>query len=341
MSNYVRANTTFFGDKDALPTGNPSKTIVGAEYDDEFNAISTAVNTKYDTTDDNVANGVAGLDGSGLLLASVIPDATETTVGGLETATSAEAIALAAADKIIVPSVFSGAAGAWGDLNGGMVSDIQALADPGADRLLGWDDSASAAVGFTLSTGLSISGTTITTDDAAINHDSLAGFLSNEHVNHNSVSMTAGTGLTGGGTIASTRTFNLDISGLTSADATDIAATDGYLFDDGGTMKRIEHTDGGIPVQTVSGTSDTLATADMNTFIEYTNASAVTVTLNTGVGTIGNIVVIKQTGAGQVTVSGTATIETTLGARTRTDHSVIVLVCIAANTWSLYGDNAA
>ena len=48
MANYVKA--TNFYTKDALSTGNPAKIIKGAEIDDEFNAISTAINSKADTT---------------------------------------------------------------------------------------------------------------------------------------------------------------------------------------------------------------------------------------------------------------------------------------------------
>jgi hypothetical protein len=48
MSNYVKA-TNFFT-KDALLTGNPSKIIKGAEIDDEYNAIATAISSKADTT---------------------------------------------------------------------------------------------------------------------------------------------------------------------------------------------------------------------------------------------------------------------------------------------------
>jgi hypothetical protein len=48
MANYVKA--TNFYTKDALLTGNPAKIIKGAEIDDEFNAIATAVNSKADVT---------------------------------------------------------------------------------------------------------------------------------------------------------------------------------------------------------------------------------------------------------------------------------------------------
>ena len=48
MSSYVKA--TNFYTKDALLTGNPAKIIQGAEIDAEFNAISTAISSKADTT---------------------------------------------------------------------------------------------------------------------------------------------------------------------------------------------------------------------------------------------------------------------------------------------------
>lgn len=48
MSNYTRS--TNFTAKDALPTGNPSKTILGFEHDAEYNAIATAIATKLDST---------------------------------------------------------------------------------------------------------------------------------------------------------------------------------------------------------------------------------------------------------------------------------------------------
>lgn len=44
MSNYVKA--TDFSVKDALVTGDPNKRIKGAEIDDEFDAIATAIGTK-------------------------------------------------------------------------------------------------------------------------------------------------------------------------------------------------------------------------------------------------------------------------------------------------------
>ena len=42
-----------------------------------------------------------------------------------------------------------------------------------------------------------------------VNHDSITGFVANEHIDHTSVSITAGSGLAGGGTIAANRTLNI------------------------------------------------------------------------------------------------------------------------------------
>lgn len=49
----------------------------------------------------------------------------------------------------------------------------------------------------------------ITADASEIDHDSLNNFVANEHIDHSGVSITAGTGLTGGGTIAASRTLNV------------------------------------------------------------------------------------------------------------------------------------
>ena len=56
---------------------------------------------------------------------------------------------------------------------------------------------------------LEVNGDSVISASAQVSHDSTDGFVGNEHINHTSVSITAGSGLTGGGTIASTRTINV------------------------------------------------------------------------------------------------------------------------------------
>lgn len=58
-----------------------------------------------------------------------------------------------------------------------------------------------------------------------INHDALLNFVANEHIDHTTVSISPGEGLTGGGTIAANRTLSLNINGLTE-DSTPVISTD-------------------------------------------------------------------------------------------------------------------
>ena len=85
-------------------------------------------------------------------------------------------------------------------------------------------------------TGITVSADAISTNDAEIVHDNLSGFVADEHIAHSGVTMTAGNGLTGGGTIAASRTFNVGAgTGVTvSADAVsigqDVATTADVAF---------------------------------------------------------------------------------------------------------------
>jgi len=110
MSDYVK--TTDFTAKDALSTGDPLKLIKGSYFDTEFDALATASATKYDSAD---------------------------------LASQAQAEAATANTVLMTPLRTEQWADVWGAESGGMIADIQALADPGADAFILWDDSASAA----------------------------------------------------------------------------------------------------------------------------------------------------------------------------------------------------
>ena len=72
--------------------------------------------------------------------------------------------------------------------------------------------------------GATYNNAAIVTGSAQINHDSTTGFVANEHIDHSGVSITAGDGLTGGGTIASSRTINVGAGTLidVTADAVNV-----------------------------------------------------------------------------------------------------------------------
>ena len=86
MSDYTK--TTNFAAKDALATGNPSKLILGAELDTEFNNIATASATKANKIASPTANNVLIQDASGDLADSGIAYTALATLAGTETLTN-------------------------------------------------------------------------------------------------------------------------------------------------------------------------------------------------------------------------------------------------------------
>lgn len=89
-------------------------------------------------------------------------------------------------------------------------SDLD-LSDGSATIAIDLDSETLIVAGGTgITTSAAGSTITISSDDANINHDTLSNFVGNEHIDHTGVSVTAGNGLTGGGTIAATRTLTVD-----------------------------------------------------------------------------------------------------------------------------------
>lgn len=133
----------------------------------------------------------------------------------------------------------------------------------------------------------------------------------------------------------------IDLSTLQTMLGSDLEHDDKYLVEDDGDFKAILHREAGMPIVTQATTSRTITSSDMNRTIRCTSGSATSIVLNSGVGVVGAFLLIVQSGGGQVTVSGTATINAAKGLKTRAQHSVVGLLCLAANTWVLYGDSAA
>lgn len=119
--------------------------------------------------------------------------------------------------------------------------------------------------------------------EATLNHDSLTGFVSNEHVDHTSVTLTAGTGLTGGGDISANRSFALDISGLTTDSSPDGAADYVATYDASGTTHKKVLLNN-LPGGSGGGFTDShLGNVTSGTTIEFTSIPAGTKMFTIGV----------------------------------------------------------
>ena len=327
MSDY--SQITNFTAKDALSSGDAEKIILGSDVDAELSAISTAIATKYDSTD---------------------------------LASQAEAEALSSSTKLITPDTLNDVLAD----NGGMLGDIQALADPNADTVLGWDDSAGAVIGFTFTDGLAFGDGVITLEhlgfedleDAGADRilfwddgGSATGWLApgngleisttNLQITDVAVTSSNPVGLSSGAPI-------FDMSSLTTMQGNALAATDTFLVEDGGAPKEIAVQDMGLRSQTGQGTQ-TLAAADMNSIMEFTATSTLTLPLNASVALpIGVPVVLNVKHASQVltvTAAGSVTLVSIFhpaGAAAASDvvsaGGTAVLYKTAADVWCLAGD---
>jgi|GEM_PF-4896428 hypothetical protein len=81
---------------------------------------------------------------------------------------------------------------------------------------------------------------TLANFNAALDHDTLSGFVANEHIDHSTVSIAtaADSGLSGGGDITTTRNLVVDIAGTT--EATSVAGTDEVLANVGGNRRKVK-----------------------------------------------------------------------------------------------------
>lgn len=114
-----------------------------------------------------------------------------------------------------------------------------------------------------------------------VNHDDLAGFVANEHIDHSTVSISAGDGLAGGGTIAANRTLSVDISPLTAIGTVD-PANDLLIIEDvtDGSIKKV--TPNNLGITGGSGTPAAVGVkANHNTTQSIGNASPTDVVFNT------------------------------------------------------------
>ena len=117
-----------------------------------------------------------------------------------------------------------------GDIDG---VNVTSGADPGHTHTGASlsDIDISADTNLSAGTGITITDDTLSTNDGEIIHGDLSGFVLDEHIDHTAVSVIAGTGLAGGGTLAADRTLALSHLGI--QDLVDPDADKILFWDDG------------------------------------------------------------------------------------------------------------
>jgi len=277
--------TTDFSAKDALATGDSNKLVAGAPVDTELANIATAIATKYDSND---------------------------------LASQAQAEAETSNAVIMTPLRVAN----WSDANGGMIGDIHALADPNADSLLGWDDSAGAVIGYALGTGIQTDVTGIQIELGHLGIEDLtdpgadrlmywddSATAMNWLTVDNGITIDADdtmglTDVSAGAAqpvVVTSGTYTFDLSSITEIAASGLAqSADGIVISDAGTIKVMPLDQAGAPVQTGQGTQ-TLALTDMNTVMEFTATATLTIPTNASVALeVGAGILLQMSHATQV-----------------------------------------
>lgn len=117
-----------------------------------------------------------------------------------------------------------------------------------------------------------------------VDHNNLTGYVLQEHIDHTSVSITGGTGLSGGGTIDTSQALNLDIPSL-SADSAP-TSTDYIVTYDGSSHRKV----------TLSDAVGAGAGGSVHAFAVFNGISMITVSSR-------NVSSIVRNGTGDYTVS--------------------------------------
>jgi hypothetical protein len=94
-----------------------------------------------------------------------------------------------------------------------------------------------------------------------------------------------------------------------------------------------------------TGTTYTLVAADKDKLVTTSNAAAVTVTIPTGVFTVGQSINVQSIGVGLTTISGASVTITSTGASSiapilRARFSAATIICTAAGVFTVIGDIA-
>ena len=186
-------------------------------------------------------------------------------------------------------------------------------------------------------------GRVLSISNVDIDHDNLQNFVSNEHIDHSSVSINAGTGLSGGGDITSSRTLSVNEADVNHDNLQNYDINEHRPLNDGATTttnlwsaSKIdnEKAQKDLSINTQTG-SYTVQASDAGKKILMNNATTQTVTLPNGLD-VGFQVAISRINTGIVTIAASGTLNSQ-GTQLDLQHTGCVATHIGSNIWLVEG----
>ena len=173
-------------------------------------------------------------------------------------------------------------------------------------------------------------------------HDALTNFVANEHIDHTSVTLTAGNGLTGGGTIASNRTFAVGAGTHITVNSDDVEVNTGTLIAaiSGSIVTTANVTSAGAlmdsevdaDIKTLSLPASTTISTFGKSLIDDAAASNARTTLGLGTSAVLDTAAIANGGSGVATADQIHTFVTTQTDSTAADTSGNAATATLAST---------
>jgi hypothetical protein len=338
VSDYTQ--NTDFSAKDSLPSGDAEKAILGADFDAEFAEIETAVLSKYDDTDlADQSTAEAGTSSTTLMTPERVQQWGEANILG---GTGIDITSLTVNMDVDSLSEIVGSVDS--------TNDFVPVYDASAGTVVKVAASVFGAGGAgtvtEVATGTGLTGGPITSSGTVSLDTSNA-----RNVDHSAVSVNAGTGLSGGGTIDSTVSLSLSFTDFTDGfEASDIAETSEVLIQVEGTPRRMAMQDSGIRVTTNTTTSpSTSVKGDNQSLKVFTNASpgAYTIAPNASVDYPVGAGIVVHTRSGNLTITPGSGVtfdsviaQNSSASRTLLAGGTCILAQVETDRWAVSGDIA-
>ena len=343
-----------------ITTGTLVANVEGNVTGNAHTATALATGRNFSVTGEVTASAVS-FDGSGAVALSASLDATAITGQTAETSIADDDVILiydttaTALRKMTKANFVSGLGGGGGSMTNFIITDGSTPQTVDDGETITFADGTGAE--FVTSATNTV---TVNSVDSEIDHDSLSNFVANEHINHTSVTLTAGDGLTGGGDISANRSFavNVDDStieinsdtvrvkdlGISTAKLAADAVDGTKLADDA--VNSEHYTDGSIDTAHLSASSVTEAkrgrtaaavttTSTISSDINLVTTSGSNKTLTLPSVSTGQIVYVKKvdSGTGNVIIQrgGSATIDGATTVSLYAQFESMTLACDGTN----------